>query len=170
MDAYIGEIRMFAGDYAPQGWALCDGNLLNIVDNEPLFYLLGTTYGGNGVTNFALPDLRGRLPLGQGQGPGRSVRPLGQPFGSETVRLGQAELPQHTHTLQAGGDASTSSPLGAFPGVGMFNQYASAASTPAVMASSAVTRAGSDGVHDNVMASTCINFIISLAGSFPSQG
>lgn len=170
MDAYIGEIRMFAGDYAPVGWALCDGSLINIVDNEVLFYLLGTTYGGNGVTNFALPDLRGRLPLGQGQGPGRSVRPLGQSFGSETVRLSQAELPQHTHTIQTGGDASTSLPQGAIPGAVAFNQYATAASNPAVMAPAAVSRAGNDGVHNNVMAGTCINFIISLVGAFPSQG
>lgn len=170
MDAFIGEIRMFAGDYAPQGWALCDGSRIPIAGNEALFYLLGTTYGGDGVANFALPDLRGRLPLGQGQGPGRSVRALGQSFGSETVRLSQSELPQHTHVIQAGGEASSSSPLGAIPGAGIFNQFASAVSAPTAMSAAAVSRAGNDGVHNNVMASTCINFIISLTGVFPSQG
>ena len=97
---YVGEIRMFAGNFAPLGWALCDGSVLSISENETLFMLIGTTYGGDGASTFALPDLRGRSPLHQGQGGGLSNRVLGEMMGQEQVALQASQMPQHSHTLQ----------------------------------------------------------------------
>src|SRR5436305_2548610 len=98
-DAYIGEIRMFAGNFAPRGWATCDGQILPIAQNTALFSLLGTQYGGNGQTTFALPDLRGRVPIHYGQGPGLSPYDIGEAAGTETITLTQNEIPAHSHTL-----------------------------------------------------------------------
>lgn len=107
LDAYTGEIRLFAGNYAPQDWLMCDGRALTITQYEDLFNLFGTTYGGDGVTTFNLPDLNGRLPIGVGQGQGLSKYVLGQPGGVETVTLTPANLPPHSHTLQVSGDIAT---------------------------------------------------------------
>jgi microcystin-dependent protein len=110
-DAFLGEIRMFAGNFAPRGWALCDGQLLSIAQNTALFSLLGTTYGGNGQTTFALPDLRGRAPLHAGQGPGLSNRNLGQEGGTESTTLTVNQLPAHAHPANASsGEASGNTP------------------------------------------------------------
>src|SRR4051812_1587744 len=100
-EPYIGEIMMFAGNFAPRGWALCDGSLLSISQNTALFSILGTTFGGNGQTTFGLPDLRGRLPMHPGQGPGRTGRTLGESGGAETVTLNTTQMPAHTHTASA---------------------------------------------------------------------
>ncbi|HJW03590.1 MAG TPA: tail fiber protein [Azospira sp.] len=168
MDGFIGEIRMFAGNYAPQNWALCDGSQLPISGNEALFSLIGTTYGGNGVSTFALPDLRGRIPICQGQGNGLTPRPLGQAVGTEGVALSQAEMPNHTHTLNAGAQASAPAPQGNLPGTTSFNLYAPAVTTPATFAGNAISNAGNGAPHNNVMPSLCINFIIMLVGTYPT--
>ena len=131
MDGFIGEIRMFAGNYAPQNWALCDGSQLPISGNEALFSLIGTSYGGDGISTFALPDLRGRIPICQGQGNGLTPRVLGQSFGAEGVALGLSEMPSHTHALSAGAQASAASPQGNLPGSTSFNLYASSVTTSA---------------------------------------
>ena len=104
---YIAEIRMFGGNYAPRGWAFCNGQILPISQNTALFSLLGVTYGGNGQTNFALPDLQGRAPMQAGTGPGLSNRVLGEKAGTESVTLQTAEIPAHVHTLVASSDAAT---------------------------------------------------------------
>src|SRR5262245_29652358 len=111
MDNYLGEIRLFAGNFAPRGWRFCDGGLLPIAENDALFNLLGTTYGGDGVSTFALPDLRGRVAIGQGTGPGLTNRPLGEPGGTESVTLVLGQCPAHTHQLFAtNAPATTASP------------------------------------------------------------
>src|SRR4051794_10683767 len=105
-EPFIGEVIMFAGNFAPRGWALCQGQLLSIAQNTALFSILGTTYGGNGQTTFALPDLRGRVPLGQGQGPGLSSYVLGEVAGNENVTLISTQMPQHNHLLNCNSDSA----------------------------------------------------------------
>ena len=162
---YIGEIRMFGGNFAPQGWAFCDGSVLNIADNVTLFELIGTTYGGDGQQTFALPDLRSRIPAHVGPG-----YFLGQPLGEETVMLTVPQLPVHTHTPQAGnttGDKST--PAGNVWAASALHQFSSAAPT-VTLDPAAVGVAGGSQAHDNMSPYLVINFIISLFGIFPSQG
>ncbi|CAB5690435.1 Phage Tail Collar Domain [Delftia tsuruhatensis] len=170
-EAYMGEIRLFAGNYAPQNWALCDGRLIAISENDALFVLLGTTYGGDGVTTFALPDLRGRLPIGQGQGTGRTNRILGQKMGSESVTLTVGQLPQHTHPFAVAGAASTGKPQGQVPAaLTGFNLYAPAPPSQATtMAGTTVESVGSGQAHNNVMPSLVLSYIICLYGTFPSM-
>lgn len=165
-DSYVGEIRMFAGDYAPYGWAFCDGALLEIVENGALYALIGTTYGGDGRTNFQLPDLRGRVPIHYS-----SSYPLGMMAGAETVSLIQSELPIHTHTVQASNDVGNSaSPADALWAKtdGYSNYTDSAALVP--MSAQAISVVGGNQPHDNMMPSLTITFIIALQGIFPSQG
>ena len=115
----LGEIRMFGGNFAPRGWAMCNGQILSIAQNTALFSLLGTTYGGNGQTTFALPDMRGRAPIHPGQGPGLSNRDLGESAGAETITLSQAQMPVHNHPVQgSSADQTTDRPAGAVPAVG----------------------------------------------------
>jgi microcystin-dependent protein len=162
---YIGEIRMFGGNFAPQGWAFCDGSVLNIADNTTLFTLIGTTYGGDGQQTFALPDLRSRIPAHVG--PSYS---MGQAFGEETVRLTVSQLPAHTHVPQAGnstGDKST--PAANVWAASALHQFSSAAPT-VTLDPAAVGVAGGSQPHDNMSPYLVINFIISLFGIFPSQG
>src|SRR6187549_3863431 len=120
MDPFVAEIRIFPFNFAPKGWAWCDGQLLPLSQNTALFSLLGTTYGGNGKSNFALPDLQGRAPMHPGQGPGLSLHDLGETGGSETVTLLESEIPAHAHTISASGAAAdeqgTKQPGGALPG------------------------------------------------------
>ena len=171
-DPYIGEIRMFAGNYAPLGWALCDGTLMSISENHALFTLIGTTYGGDGQSTFALPDMRGRLPLHQGAGPGLTTRVMGQAFGSEAVTLLQPQMPSHTHALLASTtDATASVPTSAVPaGQPGDTLYLSNPTVPPVsMSPNALQVAGGSQPHDNTMPFLCVNFIISLFGIFPSQ-
>ncbi len=171
-DPYIGEIRMFAGNYAPQGWALCNGTLQSISGNEALFALIGTTYGGDGQTTFALPDMRGRLPLHQGTGLGLTARVMGQAFGSEAVTLLQTQMPSHTHTLVAStADATASVPTGAVPAgqPGDTLYLSTPTAAPVAMRSGSLLQAGGSQPHDNTMPFLCVNFIISLFGVFPQQ-
>ena len=135
-EAYVGEIRMFAGDFAPINWAPCDGRTLQINEYEVLYTLLGTTYGGDGRTNFNLPDLRGRLAIGMGQGqnPPLTNRPLAQQAGVETVTLTEANIPAHTHSFAVGSTATSNSPAGGMvpAAVSGFKLYASTATSSAL--------------------------------------
>jgi len=170
-EAYLGEIRMFGGNYAPQGWAPCDGRLVSIAENDALYALLGTLYGGDGVTTFGLPDLRGRLPIGMGQGPGLSPRPQGQRTGVENVTLTTAQTPAHTHAFAAGGASSSASPQGLVPSAATgFSFYAAAPSDATWLNPGTVQTVGGGQPHDNVMPSLAVGFIIALEGIFPSQG
>lgn len=161
---YVGEVRMFAGNFAPAGWMLCEGQLLPISENETLFQLIGTTYGGDGESTFALPDLRGRVPVHQGLG-----FVLAEAGGAETVTLTQAQMPSHTHTLTASTDAA--SPL-ALPAGSVLGANAATPLYDAVpiqnMSPVAVTSAGASQPHENIAPYLCVNFIISLFGIFPS--
>lgn len=165
---YLAEIRMFAGNFAPRGWAFCQGQLLAIAQNTAVFSLLGTTYGGNGTTNFALPDLRGRVPVGQGQGPGLSNVDLGQTGGSETVTLSAAELPAHTHSVAmpaATGPQTSNRPTGAYQASG--NAYS--ATTNTTMAAATSAAAGGGQPHSNLPPYLGMTYIIALQGIYPSR-
>lgn len=167
---YYGEIRMFAGNFAPQGWAFCDGQLLAISDNDVLFSLIGTTYGGDGVSTFALPDLRGRLPLHQGQGSGLSLRRMGQTGGVENVTLTANQMPAHSHTLRAssaiaGRPTAQNNFLGKSTNTDIYTGDAPDGS----MANTAITTVGGNQPHANIQPYQCINYIISLLGIYPSR-
>ena len=169
-DPFVAEIRIVPFNFAPQGWAWCDGQLLPLSQNTALFSLLGTTYGGNGKSNFALPDLQGRAPMMPGQGPGLSVYDLGQTGGAETVSLQVSEMPWHTHMLR-GGDAA--GPAGADPadtslGASPARAYASATPTEA-MAAEAVSVTGNGQPHNNMPPYLTAHFIIALQGVFPPR-
>lgn len=173
-DPFLGEIRMFAGNYAPREWALCDGQLMSIGGNEALFSLLGTIYGGDGKTTFALPDLRGRIPVHAGAGPGLSPVVQGRMYGAETITLTANQIPPHNHPLQASQDtASGSSPTAqvlAKPADGGRGFVTSPnQSSIKELAGQAVSTAGQNQSHDNMMPTLCVSFIISLAGIFPSR-
>jgi microcystin-dependent protein len=163
-DPFIGEIRMFAGNFAPNGWAFCSGGLLPISENEALFALIGTTYGGDGQTTFGLPDLQGRLPIHAGNG-----FSMAQRGGAETVTLTTQQIPAHSHTLRGANAAANSSSPGtrafAQPGKGLYR----AGPTGASLAASSVGIAGGGQAHDNMQPYLCVSFIISLFGIFPSQ-
>lgn len=170
-DPYIGEIRMFAGNFAPSGWAKCEGQILSIAQNTALFSLLGTTYGGNGQTTFALPDLRGRLPMGPGQGPGLTQRYLGEVGGSETNTLTIQQMPAHNHTVNAStSDGDQNVPTGNIPAntKALDKEYiAGGANTTMSPAMIGVT-GGSQPVN-NVQPYLAVTFIIALQGIYPSQ-
>jgi len=168
-DQYMGEIRMFAGGYAPQGWALCNGQLLPITDNEALFTLIGTTYGGDGMTTFGVPDMRGRVPVSVGNGGGSNYM-LGQKSGAENVTLLTAQMPAHGH-LPAAQSALGDQPLptnNVWAAKQVFEKPA--ADTPLVaMSAAAVLSAGGNQSHDNLMPFMALTFIIATQGIFPSQ-
>ncbi len=177
-DQFVGEIRMFGGSYAPSGWAICDGRLLSIADESVLYTLVGTTYGGDGVQTFAVPDLRGRLPIHQGTGPGLTPRVLGGVGGTETVTVTPAMLPPHAHAVFASANAGTldgpaANAVPATPtnGVSPF-LYVVPGASPFVtgpMATSSIGSTGGTGAHANLMPSQCLSFIIALTGVFPNQ-
>ena len=161
---------MFGGNFAPQGWALCDGSLLQIADHDVLFILLGTTYGGDGQTTFALPDLRGRVPLHQGQGPGLSNYVLGQSGGAERVTLTVGQLPPHSHPAQGhSGAGDTPYPVGAVWADSPINIYTAGAAANAAMSATSIWASGASQPHDNMLPFLTLNFCIALEGSFPSQ-
>ncbi|MEO9131211.1 MAG: tail fiber protein [Sphingomonas sp.] len=175
---YLGEIRMFAGNFAPRANALCNGQLLAIQQNTALFALLGTYYGGNGTTNFALPDMRGRVPINQGQGPGLSNYNIGQQAGTETVTLTQGTTPQHTHVVNATtdvgnltGPSNKAMPAEPTNGTTPGTLYVAPpnALSPVAMASGSVSMTGGSQPHQNMMPTLCITFIIALQGIFPSR-
>jgi microcystin-dependent protein len=170
---FIGEIRMFGGNFAPRGWAFCQGQILSIAQNTALFSLLGTTYGGNGQTTFALPDLRGRVPIQPGQGPGLSPRTLGEAGGQETVTLIASQMPAHNHGLNVfNGPGTASSPAGAViaaPVSGATLDKAFSATPSATMSPASIGSAGGSQPHNNMPPYQCVNFIIALEGIFPSR-
>jgi microcystin-dependent protein len=165
--SYIGEIRMFGGNFAPAGWAFCDGSLLAISDNDALFNLIGTTFGGDGQSTFALPDLRGRFPLHQGNSQGNFV--IGQRAGEESHTLISSEMPRHSHPAQVtSGPGSTESPAGEVWAQWSSPQFSD--QTPdATMNAGVVGSAGSSQPHENMVPFLTVNFIISLFGVYPSQ-
>jgi microcystin-dependent protein len=171
-DPFVAEIRIFPFNFAPKGWAFCDGQLLPLSQNTALFSLLGTTYGGNGLSTFALPDLQGRAAMGPGQGPGLSQRSLGQTGGSETVTLLESEIPAHTHTLR-GNSATGDSPLpgGNVPARPASTQvYQSTTNANLVaMAPEALAPAGGTQPHNNLMPYLTFYFNIALQGVFPPR-
>ncbi len=157
---------MFGGNFAPRGWALCDGALLAINQNTALFSILGTTYGGDGRTSFALPDLRGRLAMHPGTGPGLSTRSLGQRGGSETNFLTANQLPAHSHGIRAAEEGTQTDPSNAFiAGSGM---PGFSASSDVNMANTSNNTGGGQSVN-NIPPFACVNFIIALIGTFPSR-
>lgn len=167
MTAFIGEIRMFGGSFAPAGWMFCEGQLLPISENDALFTLIGTTYGGDGQSTFALPDLRGRLPVHAASG-----FVLGQMDGVESVTLTVQQIPGHTHTLHATGSTATATAPGGDVLAASTGATVSPYGTDApvtTLAAQALTPAGGNQPHDNVQPFLCVNFIISLFGVFPSQ-
>lgn len=166
---FVGEIMWVPYNFAPTGWALCNGQILSIAQNTALFSLLGTTYGGNGQTTFALPDARGRVLVKEGQGQGLSIYSQGETGGTETVALTAAEIPAHTHTVQAtSAVADQASPNG-----NVLAQSSSGSlygtSPTAAMSSVAVSSVGSGQPHNNMMPYTTLNCIIALQGVFPSH-
>ena len=160
---YVGEIRMFGGNFAPAGWELCDGRLLPISENETLFQLIGTTYGGDGESTFGLPDLQGRLPLHMGSG-----FVLGQAAGVEEVTLTVQQIPSHAHGwLATTSAASANTPVGNIPAVAQGDLYTTSFS-PTNMHVQAISPTGGSQPHTNFQPYLCITFIISLYGIFPS--
>lgn len=172
MDPFVAEIRIFPFNFAPKGWAWCDGQLLPLSQNTALFSLLGTTYGGNGKSNFALPDLQGRAPMHPGQGPGLSLHDLGETGGSETVSLLESEIPSHNHTVRASTDPADLFAPG--PGVGLAASTGAAAyhqSTTGLvsMAPESLAPAGGDQPHNNLQPYLTFYFCIALQGVFPPR-
>jgi microcystin-dependent protein len=170
---FVGEIRIFAGNFAPTGWAFCNGQLMPISQNTALFSLLGTTYGGDGKSTFALPNLQGRAPMHPGQGAGLTERFLGEEGGSSTVNLLTSEIPAHTHAV-SGRDVSgglpspTSNVWGPLPGRTPPNTYSNAAPDTA-MAPLALGLAGGSQPHDNMSPFLTLTFIVALQGIFPQR-
>ena len=167
---YIGEIRMFGGNFAPSGWAFCDGQEIPIAENDALFTLIGTTYGGDGQSTFRLPDLQGRAPIHQGTGPGLGTYTIGEKAGVESVTLTTQQIPTHTHTWQAStGGGSSNTPANnvtASPPVAKLYRTG----TPGdPMSPKVIQPAGGSQPHENLQPYLTISFIISLYGVFPTQ-
>lgn len=194
MDPFIGQIMMFGGNFAPRGWALCNGQLLSIAQNTALFSILGTTYGGDGRTTFALPDLRGRAPIHAGTGPGLSTRKLGQRSGVEDVVLNHLQMPSHSHIMNVSGlKGAVNIPVNtgegeedeSNPGAGVLanngnDRFASEATPNAkyggqtlpvdvVVGSSTILPSGGSQPHTNMQPYLVVNYIIALEGVFPSR-
>jgi microcystin-dependent protein len=171
MDPFVAEIRIFPFNFAPKGWAWCNGQLLPISQNTALFSLLGTTYGGDGKSTFALPNLQGRAPMHPSQGPGLSLHDLGEMGGSETVTLLPSEIPAHTHQLLASlVPADSPVPAGALTAVPSGdNPYAPAGAVVA-MSGQALSPAGASLPHNNMMPYLTFYFCIALQGVFPARG
>ena len=179
MDPFVAEIRIFPFNFAPKGWALCDGQLMPISQNTALFSLLGTIYGGDGKSTFALPNLQGCTPMFWGQGPGLSLRDIGEQGGSDTVTLISTEIPSHSHTVNATtAVGSTADPNNAMLCEGQWSnqgasgkvQYYTAATSPQVQMHPLATQpAGSSFPHNNMMPYLTLNFCIALQGVFPPR-
>jgi microcystin-dependent protein len=174
-EPFLGQIMIFGGNFAPRGWAFCNGQLLSIAQNSALFSLLGTTYGGDGVTTFGLPDLRGRVPMHWGQGPGLTNRVLGESSGSETVTLLSTQIPAHNHLMQASTtDANQASPANNICAPVLDSQGAagfefSNAAPNATMNPAAIAASGGSQPHENLQPYLCLSFVIALEGLFPSR-
>jgi microcystin-dependent protein len=178
-EPFLGQIATFGFNFAPRGWATCDGQILAIATNTALFSLLGTTFGGNGQTTFGLPDLRGRVPVHQGGGPGLSPYVMGEVTGVENVTLITTQIPAHAHAATAAVNASagslapTDAPADAYltggGGVNIYNATSDGTKMNAGMVTVAVQPAGGSQPHDNLQPLLCINFCIALEGIFPSR-
>jgi microcystin-dependent protein len=174
-DPFLGEIRIFAGNFAPNGWALCEGQLLPISQNTALFALLGTTYGGNGQTTFALPDLRGRVVMAFGQGPGLSPYQQGQVGGAESEKLTAAQMPSHSHAVGATEAATTNDPKGAVPAKAVgatpgSGSHVYGAQPDGTTMSAAMIGASGGGQPVSIMQPyLVINYIIALQGIYPPR-
>jgi microcystin-dependent protein len=176
-EGFLGEIRMFAGNFCPRDWAACNGAGVNVQQNNQLFKLLGTTFGGDGVNSFNLPDLRGRIPVGQGSGPGLSPRSIGQSSGEESHRLSEGEGASHTHEVRAALDnAVTQVPFGSFfatvqpnPNFNVNGLYSMAPAPLVQFDRRALTPAGNGQPHNNMMFTLPINFIVAMQGMVPQQ-
>lgn len=165
---FLGEIYIVPYTFAPRGFAFCNGQILSIAQNSALFALLGTTYGGNGISTFALPDLQGRTPIGSGQGAGLSNRTLGEAGGAATVTLGINEMPAHAHALAtSSGAADRSNARGNYLALPPDPVYSSAASDTSL--GNVMTPAGGGQAHNNLSPYLAVNFVIALAGIFPSR-
>lgn len=162
---YVGEIRMFAGNFAPAGWMFCEGQLLPISENETLFQLIGTTYGGDGQNTFALPDLRGRIPIHQGNG-----FILAETGGAEEVTLTVNQIPAHSHPLLASNNLANSGNPGnnLLSSTATGNKIYAATNTSVALANNSITAVGGSQPHTNFQPYLCVDFIISLYGMFPS--
>lgn len=174
MEPFVAQIMLFGGNFAPRGWAFCDGQLLPISSNAALFSILGTTFGGDGRTTFALPDLRGRVPMHAGAGPGLTPRQVGQQIGVEDVTLREQQIPHHGHDMlvasaaptgdRASGDAIAKTPIY------VANNPSDPATQPSVALNSrTIAAAGGGQPHKNMQPTLCINYIIALQGIFPSR-
>lgn len=178
VDSYLGEIRIFAGNYAPEGWALCNGASLPIAGNEALYSLIGNVYGGTSST-FNLPNLNGRVPIGSGQGTGLTARALGQTGGASRVPLTTQTMPQHTHALNASNtttvDATSATPgpsmvfAGAAADVELYADTSQGKGPASVLSPSSIGNNGGSQPHQNMMPYTVVNYIISTSGLYPSS-
>jgi microcystin-dependent protein len=177
MDAYLGEIRMWTCPRIPVGWQVCDGSTLSISENEALFSLLGTVWGGDGVTDFGVPDLRGRLPVGQGQGTGLTSRIMGQTDGAENVTVVETQLPAHNHLISAMTTAATTTTPGStvtvaqmtgkdsmYSAAGQANQFRAVP-----MATATIAPFGGNVPHSNIMPELALTFIMCVAGIYPQR-
>ncbi len=173
-DPFVAEIRMFPFNFAPRGWAFCNGQILPLSQNTALFSLLGTTYGGNGQSTFALPNLQGSAAMFWGQGPGLSLRSLGETGGSQTITLIVTEMPAHTHTVNGKAAGGTANPTNLVWGTSnaakvAANFYAPAAPAPVNMNAVALAMSGGGQPHNNLMPYNTLNFNIALQGVFPPR-
>ena len=173
-DQFVAEIRIVPFNFAPQGWALCNGQIMPISQNTALFSLIGTCYGGNGTSNFALPNLQGSAPIGLGQGPGLSSRVIGQSGGEQTVTLVESQMPAHQHTAQASTAGGVNSPAGAAWGESKLgktplNVYAASGANNVAMNPQALSMAGGGQPHNNMPPYLCLNFVIALQGVFTAR-
>jgi len=173
MDPFVAEIRIFPFNFAPKGWAFCDGQILPLSQNTALFSLLGTTYGGDGKSNFALPNMQGNAPMHPGQGPGLSLHDLGETGGSDTVSLLESEIPSHSHGLLASPIASLVGIPGPTVAIGRsrgLNAYQSVTNQNVVQLNpNAIAPAGGDQPHNNLMPYLTLNFCIALQGVYPPR-
>ena len=172
-DPFVAEIRIFPFNFAPKGWAFCDGQILPLSQNTALFSLLGTTYGGDGKSNFALPNMQGNAPMHPGQGPGLSLHDLGETGGSETVSLLESEIPSHSHALRGHtadpADNNTPAPTLVLAQAHNGQAYQPSNANLVSMSDSALTPAGGDQPHNNMQPYLTLNFCIALQGIFPAR-
>jgi microcystin-dependent protein len=166
-DPFVAEIRIFAGNFAPRGWAFCDGQLLPISQNTALFSLIGTTYGGDGRTTTALPNLKGRAPMHPGRGPGLTPRRLGEKGGAETQTLGDAQLPPHTHAMEGYSNLEAANPTST-RGLGAASWYAPPGDL-VDMDANVIGPTGGGQAHNNMQPFLVLNYIIALVGIYPSR-